>query len=568
MDPASVHPKGRLRPLVALASAAVAVAFGAVVSPSARSEELASTYRDGQQVVPGELVVGFAAGAPADRERAAVRQAGGRIEQRIRGVDGAVVTVDAGRADAAVERLSRDQAVEFVEPNFVLRAARVPGDQFFTDQWGLRNVGQEGGKAGADVRAALAWDLTTGGPVTVAVVDTGVDYDHPDLAANVWTNPADPVNGRDDDGDGYTDDVHGPNLVRDGATPLDDAGHGTHVAGIIGARGDNSVGVAGVAWDVDLLPVKFLDADGSGNTADAAAAIDYAVRHGARVINASWGGPSFSQALYDAVKRAGERGALVVAAAGNDGVDADSLPDYPAGFDLPNVISVAATDRYDHLPDFSNYGPATVDLAAPGEDIYSTVPDSVDTSGYASFTGTSMATPFVSGAAALYLSRSPQATVATVRNAILSSVDRLPDLGGTTVSGGRLNVARALGVKAPASKPARDRNAPARFALLRPRNRHASRRRSHRFVWQRSRDSSGIRLYRLFVDGKHVRTVRDHDGPKGRGPRTSARVKLAGGRHRWFVRAYDYSGNRRTSRSFRRSGARVSSVLFIRTARR
>ena len=181
------------------------------------------------------------------------------------------------------------------------------------------------------------------------------------------------------------------------------------MAGIIGAQGNNAIGVTGVNWDVNVMALKFLDENGEGNTADAANAIDYAVAHGARVVNASWGGPSFSQALYGSIKRAGDRGVMVVAAAGNEGVNADVKPDYPAAFDLPNIVSVAATDRSDRLLDFSNYGAKTVDLAAPGDDVYSTVPTLSDPSGYASFSGTSMAAPFVSGAAALYLSKFPQA---------------------------------------------------------------------------------------------------------------------------------------------------------------
>ena len=205
-------------------------------------------------------------------------------------------------------------------------------------------------------------------------MDTGVAYKHPDLVGNAWRNPGDPVNGADDDGDGFIDDVFGADFFSNDSNPDDDGGHGTHVAGIIGAQGNNALGVTGVNWDVNLMALKFLDENGEGNTADAANAIDYAVAHGARVVNASWGGPSFSQALYGSIKRAGERGTLVVAAAGNEGVNADVRPDYPAAFDLPNIVSVAATDRADRLLDFSNYGAKSVDLAAPGDDIYSTVP--------------------------------------------------------------------------------------------------------------------------------------------------------------------------------------------------
>ena len=210
------------------------------------------------------------------------------------------------------------------------------------------------------------------------------------------------------------------------------------MAGIIGAQGNNALGITGVNWDANIMSLKFLDENGEGNTADAANAIDYAVAHGARIVNASWGGPSFSQALYGSIKRAGERGTLVVAAAGNEGVNADVQPDYPAAFDLPNIVSVAATDRADQLLDFSNYGAKSVDLGAPGDDVYSTVPTVSDPSGYAAFSGTSMAAPFVAGAAALYLSKFPQASVDQIKAALLQTRDRLPTLAGKTVSGGRL----------------------------------------------------------------------------------------------------------------------------------
>jgi subtilisin family serine protease len=451
-----------------------------------------------------------------------------------------------------------------VEPNFVVRAARLPNDRSFGQQWGLRNLGHFGGKAGGDVGATAAWDVTVGGQTPVAVVDTGVSFKHPDLAPNAWANPGDPANGKDDDGDGFVDDVNGADFLHGDSNAEDDGGHGTHVAGIIGAQGNNAIGVTGIAWETQVMGLKFLDGNGEGNTADAANAIDFAVDHGARVINASWGGPAFSQALYSSIRRANEHGVLFVAAAGNDGVNADSSPDYPAAFDLPNVVSVAATDRTDRLVEFSNYGAKSVDLAAPGDDIYSTVPNVSDPSGYASFSGTSMAAPFVAGAAALYLAKYPQAAVDQVRAALIGSVDRLPTLTGKTVSGGRLNVAKALGAAAPSTRPERDRTPPTAFALIRPRNRLETRKRGLRFAWQRSRDSSGIRLYRLYVNGKRVRTVRDKDGPGGRDPKPRTRFRLRGGKHRWYVRAYDYAGNKRTSRAFKRyTGSSKSSVLYV-----
>ncbi len=518
--------------------------------------------------VPGELVVGFKASASDKQQRKAVDKAGGTIADMIDSIDGALVSVDPDETEAAAEELARQRAVQYVEPNYVLRASRLPNDNLFGEQWALRNVGQYGGKAGADIRATEAWDLTTGANVTVAVVDTGVDYAHGDLAPNSWTNPIDPANGVDDDHNGFVDDVHGADFVDEDANPTDDAGHGTHVAGIIGAKSNNAAGIAGVNWDAKIMALKFLDEDGQGNTADAANSIDYAVSHGARVINASWGGPALSQALYQAVRRAGEKGVVFVAAAGNDGENADAKPDFPAAFDLPNVISVAATDSSDDLADFSNYGAGSVDLAAPGDDIESTVPKDTDSSGYASFSGTSMAAPFVAGAVALYLSRFPQGNGDQARTSILGTVDKLPSLTGKVATGGRLNLARALGATAPPSaKPTVDRTPPSAFALLRPHNRRRIKRHKLSFTWQPSRDESGIKYYRLYLNGRAVRTVRDKDGPGGKDPKPRAKARIRGGRHRWFVRAWDYAGNRRTSRTFRKGRASKSSVLFVKKSR-
>jgi subtilisin family serine protease len=534
----------------------------ALLSPRVESGRAADATQ--ADVVAGELVVSFTPEASVRNEERAVSRVGGDIEERIDSLDAAVVSVDPGRTESTTKKLLRDPYVEHVEPNFVVRATRLPNDKSFGEEWGLRNLGHYGGKAGADIGATAAWDVTVGGAIPVAVVDTGVAFKHPDLITNAWVNQGDPPNGKDDDGDSFADDVNGADFLNEDSIPEDDGGHGTHVAGIIGAQGNNAVGVTGVNWESQVMGLKFLDGNGEGNTADAANAIDYAVDHGARVINASWGGPAFSMALYSAIRRAHENGVLFVAAAGNDGVNADSRPDYPAAFDLPNIISVAATDRSDRLVDFSNYGAKSVDLAAPGDDIYSTVPALSDPTGYAAFSGTSMAAPFVAGAAALYLSKYPQATADQVRAALLGTVDKLPSLAGKTVTGGRLNLANALGAAAPATGPRRDTTPPAAFALIRPRNRLETRRRGLRFAWQRSRDSSGIRFYRLYVNGKRVRNVRDKDGPGGRDPKPRARFRLRGGKHRWFVRAVDYAGNVRTSRAFKRSkGSRKSSVLYV-----
>jgi subtilisin family serine protease len=565
MDVASVDPRQRLALPLAFLLAAILLAL-AFVAPnaSAEGEQLPSD----PETVPGELVVGFEDQASDAEQRRAVQRAGGRIDETVDSIDGVVVSPRGSRTtDQVAALLSDADPVEFVEPNYVLKHFRTPNDPAFDRLWGLDNTGQLGGTPGADVNATSAWDVATGGNVTVAVVDTGIDYTHPDLSRNMWRNPAELPNGADDDNNGFVDDIYGADFKNDDADPNDDSSHGTHVAGIIGAEGNNGIGGVGVDWNVHLMALKFLDNNGSGNTANAAEAIDYAVKAGARVINASWGGPAFSFALYKAIRNAGNQGVLVVAAAGNEGANSDSEPEYPASYDLPNVISVAATDAGDGLVDFSNYGARSVDLAAPGDDIYSTVPKFANPSGYAYFSGTSMATPFVSGAAALYLAHAPSATTTQVRDALLGSVDRLPSLAGKTVTGGRLNVGRALGAgeapPAPAAQPSGDSIAPSPFRLISPRNRYTTTKRGVRFRWQRSVDTSGLRYYKVYIDGKRRRTVRDPDGrPAGRDPATRVHLHLGRGRHRWYVRAIDYAGNTRKSKRSRRA-SHSTRVLFV-----
>lgn len=376
--------------------------------------------------------------------------------------------------EEALRRLRALDQVELAEPNYRVRALGIPNDLSFSKQWGLNNSGQNGGLADADIDAPEAWDTITGSTtVLVGIVDSGIDYRHTDLRANLytnpgedpWSNPDDPTTGNkiDDDGNGLVDDWKGYDFYTDTNNPYDENGHGTHVAGIIGATGNNNLGVAGVCWQVRLLPLRFLDASGNGNVGDAIEAIDYGVRMGVRVFNNSWGGADKSTFLEDAVRRAHDANALFVAAAGNDGVNTDTAPEYPACLEVANVVSVAASDAGDQralwgddnndntndcgfacsnavaaVPG-SNYGPTSVDLAAPGKDIYSTVPG-----GYALFSGTSMAAPYVSGAAALLLARNVSLTDLQLKQRLLSSVDPLAAFSGLTVTAGRLNLQKAL----------------------------------------------------------------------------------------------------------------------------
>ncbi|MCK5553514.1 MAG: S8 family serine peptidase [Deltaproteobacteria bacterium] len=281
------------------------------------------------------------------------------------------------RTEDVLAKLRGNPLVEYAEPNYVLRALATPNDPQFNQLWGLHNTGQTGGTPDADIDAPEAWDIHTGSPdVVIAVIDTGVAYGHTDLTSNMWTN--DPelngIPGVDDDGNGYVDDVSGWDFVGEDSDPTDYYAHGTHVAGTIAAIGNNATGITGVNWLASIMPLRIFGAFGYGDSAKAIEAITYAVDNGAHVINASWGGGGFSQALYDAISYANNRGCLFVAAAGNSSDDNDINPFYPASYDLPNIISVAATEHNDNLAGFSNFGATSVDVAAPGLNVLSSIP--------------------------------------------------------------------------------------------------------------------------------------------------------------------------------------------------
>lgn len=274
----------------------------------------------------------------------------------------------------AIAIYQQDPNVEYAEPNYIVEINTIPDDTDFTGLWGMHNEGQTGGAVDADIDAPEAWELTVGSEdVIVAVVDTGVVYTHPDLSANIWTNSGETscVDGIDNDGNGYIDDCNGWDFVGSDNDPTDYNGHGTHVAGTIAAVGNNADGVSGVMWRAKIMPLRFLGVNGTGTTADAVSAILYASANGAHVINNSWGGGGYSQALKDAIDASDT---VVVCAAGNSGSNVESTPFYPASYTSSNIISVAATDHNDQLAAFSNYGITSVDIAAPGAGIYSTVP--------------------------------------------------------------------------------------------------------------------------------------------------------------------------------------------------
>lgn len=352
----------------------------------------------------------------------------------------------------AVLRYMADPLVEYAEPNYIRRAsATIPNDQYFHQQWALHNTGTfAAGTAGADIKAVQAWDIHTGnGEIVIAVLDTGIDYNHAELSGNIWINTGEiPNNGIDDDGNGKIDDWRGWNFVSNNNNPIDNHGHGTFVSGIIGAKGNNLIGIAGMMWNVKIMPLKFLDNKGEGTTSDEIAAIQYAISKGAKIINASYSGSSYSQAEYDAVASANSVGILVMAAAGNGnngiGVNNDFLPEYPASYNLPNIISIAATDQNDKRASFSNFGLNSVHVAAPGVYILSTVPTSIFPTGYDFLLGTSASTPHVSGLTGLLYSYYTHFTPSQIRGTILRYVDVLPSLSGFIQTGGRINAYKAI----------------------------------------------------------------------------------------------------------------------------
>ncbi|PWR71609.1 S8 family serine peptidase [Methanospirillum lacunae] len=366
--------------------------------------------------------------------------------------------------EKAIEELNKSSYVAYAEPNYVIQlslpsepelpnnttaesfsaesVSGAPNDPRFSEQWALSNTGQTGGTSGADIGALSAWSVTTGSDsIVVAVIDTGVDYTHPDLAANIWTNPGEIAgNGIDDDGNGYIDDVHGWDFINNDNDPMDDNGHGTHCAGVIGAVGNNGIGVSGIDQKVKIMPLKFLRADGSGDVAASLNAIAYARKMGADVISCSWGGTAKSQALEDAIS---STNVLFACAAGNSGVNTDIIPQYPSCFTEAQIISVAASNAKDGIPSYSNYGPVSVDVAAPGDGILSLYPTSLG-SQYMSMKGTSMATPHVAGLAALLLSQKSSLTPAELKSLIMSNVDTISAWSGKTVTGGRIDAGKTL----------------------------------------------------------------------------------------------------------------------------
>jgi thermitase len=397
-----------------------------------------------------ELLVKFKDGVSEDQIRTLLHSKNDVIEDIIETVSGLFSIDDLDDEDpetVAARYRAFEDLVEYAEPISVITisavesAATGPNDPLFEKQWHLRNLSGTG-----DIRASEAWTKTKGSErVVVAVLDTGVDFLHPDLKNNIWERP-DSVPAYFDTELGAIDDRFGFNAIDNDSNPMDQNGHGTHVAGIIGAEGDNGIGITGINWQVQLMPLKFMGANGSGTTKDAIEAINYAIdrkRRGVniRVINASWGSGVFSRALEDVIRVANDEGILFVAAAGNSSSDNDRIPHYPSNYRLPNVISVAATDETDRLASFSSYGGKSVHISAPGRNIFSTWIKGE----YRSASGTSMAAPQVAGIAALILALNPEIEVGELRKQLLASHDPIPAFSGRLLNAGRISASKAVG---------------------------------------------------------------------------------------------------------------------------
>ena len=409
----------------------------------------------GRKAVPNEVLVQFRAGVRTEAG-SYVRRAHDLRPPRALSRTG-LMHFRSGSKSAAqlVRELAADPDVEYAEPNYIVEAvstpaSTAPNDPMFSLLWGLRNSGQGGGLPNADIQAVPAWSIATGArSAVVGVVDTGIDYTHPDLKTNVWSAPS-AFTVQFGPGDRITcaAGTHGYDAIANTCDPMDQNGHGTHVSGTIGAAGNNSAGVTGVNWTASMMGLRFMDSTGKGTVANAIRAIQFAIQIKAalpgsaniRVLSNSWGGAGNSRALLDAIDQASTAGILFVAAAGNDGANMDALPSYPGAYRAANLVSVAATGNDDALASFSNYGAGTVDLGAPGVNIASTYPNS----SYALMSGTSTAAPYVAGAAALVLAACDSLDTPALRAALVDSVDAVGSLAGKTVTGGRLNVYKAV----------------------------------------------------------------------------------------------------------------------------
>ncbi len=423
-----------------LSPSAIFILSGARAEPDTKRKESSSSstpVKPQAERRDGELLVRFHPNVAAQSRTSLVDAVGAQSIGKLRGRSQIEkLRVPVGQdVETVAAQLRQSPLVEFAEPNYLIKSDELsPNDPRFAEQWGLN--------ADAGVGATTAWETTTGASSTViAIIDSGVDFNHPDLGPNIWTDRLEQANNRDDDRDGMKDDLHGWDWVANSGEIKDEQGHGTAIAGIIAAQGNDGVGVAGVMWSASLMSLRVLDGKGTGEVASAVEAIDFAVAHGAQVINCSWGTDGFSLALKDAIARAGRRGVVVVAAAGNSGRDIDSAPRYPASFNLPNLLSVNSLDNSARLATWSNWGQSGVTIAAPGSDILTTQPGG----DYGLVTGSSASAAFVSGVAGLIKTLRPRLGAERTKELIVQGAKPLAELGGKTSTRGALNAAAAMG---------------------------------------------------------------------------------------------------------------------------
>lgn len=486
-----------------------------------------ATAASDTNAVPGQLIVGFKKqGLSRSQALAVIKDTNAQIVNTLAGGDSLVAVPAGENLESYADRLEATDGIKYASPNYIVRASATTNDPLVASgqAWGLQQL-----------RAIPSWKASRGDGALVAIVDSGVTLSNPDIAGNLWTNIREIAgNGADDDNNGFVDDVAGADWIDRDGDPTDRAGHGTHVAGTIAATADNGIGSAGVAPGAKVMPLRFLDSRGAGNVGDAIAAIEYAVAAGADVINASWGGPDYSPPLQAAIQRAGQAGVVVVAAAGNDGENNDGTPVYPASFDLPNLISVAATDQADRLANFSNYGKNNVDIGAPGVEVVATVGD-----GFGYMNGTSMAAPHVAGIAALLRGVNKGLAADGVVGAIKAGARRTGTLSGRVASGGvadAIGAMQAIGVDTSQFELGK---APGSFRLKKPgrKIKVRGRRAKVKFTWSRAADEDLVG-YRVLINGKVQKTV------KG----LSAKITLrAGKKYRWSVVAIDRAGNSTTA---------------------
>ena len=423
--------------------------------------------------VPGEIIVKFKAGREKNFVKSKLFSSLGIKEQREINLSYDTLSVvkvsDEKSVLSTLSSLKNNPDIEFAEPNFIYKVNPIkqnnslikslqksssshfeintPDDPDFKKLWGLKNTGanEPKGKAGiegVDINALKAWDITKGSrAIKIAVIDTGVDYNHPDLKANMWVNSKEiPDNGIDDDGNGYIDDVYGYDFANSDSDPMDGNGHGTHCSGTIGAIHNNQTGISGVMADVSIMAIKFLSDDGSGSLEAALKAIDYATIMDVDIMSNSWGGGARSEALLEAIKRASDKGIIFTAAAGNSSTNNDAKPSYPASYELPNIVTVAALTAQNGLASFSSYGNTSVHIAAPGQNILSTVNDG----NYDVYSGTSMATPHVSGVLGLLLAKEGRMSHEALRERITMTGVPVVGLKGKTLTASRIDAYNLL----------------------------------------------------------------------------------------------------------------------------